>query len=134
MKDGVRLKSYVDAINAEQRRTVNAQMTAVGVAIVSQMIAAFIFSRSTSTLFSLHNDLIRSNERSTATTKAEMATKSEMDGVAKQVEDIKISLGTSGGRSSGAGHISSQYGVIIAFLVMAALSFAGILVDLFGGG
>lgn len=130
--DNVRLKSYVDAINAEQRRTVNAQMAAVGVAIVSQMIAAFIFSRSTSILFNLHNDLIRSGERKYAETKAEMATDQQVKAIEERVSKVEVALGTSGGRTSGAGHVTSQYGVIVAFLIMAALSLGGIIVDLIG--
>ena len=91
MAEGVRLKSYIDAVNAEQRRTGNMRALAIvgtfGALVLGIQQAVKIQATTADKLLSLHNDLIRKSERATAEIKAEMATKAEVEPIRAFVDN-----------------------------------------------
>lgn len=75
-------KDYVDALLAQRERAANWRAAAIvgtlGALIFSIQQAVKVYAASTTNLFSLHNDLIRSGERKLAEQAVSFATKEEV--------------------------------------------------------
>lgn len=96
----VRLKSYIDAINAERARSDNARLLGVlgtGAAMFFGILTSIsVYAETQGKLLSLHNDLIRKGERDAAELRATMATKDEVAPVKDYVSRETGSATTTG--------------------------------------
>lgn len=118
MPDGVRLKSYIEAVNAEMRRTDNMRAIAIvgtfGALVFGIQQAVKVYSATANQLLSLHNDLIRKGERDHAEVKRDMATKAEVEPL-KSFVDNERGGSTASGKFWGAIVIVATLAVAIGF-------------------